>query len=177
MDGNIIEEFPLQPSHFQDETGKICGTWQRLPRRYRKQLRRDEIYVQLTNENGDSIISGKVAKHFGLRSELFSALITNQGGSSGAGTAIVSLDSQTGSVHVNLLLSGIFEADGEKNVHIEVKFECSHEGETRSITEDLTIPKVNNVSHRTAGNVTQQLSIDRRSWRIMRLLLLKTNHT
>jgi hypothetical protein len=32
VDGNIIEEFPLQPSHFQNETGKICGSWQRLPR-------------------------------------------------------------------------------------------------------------------------------------------------
>ena len=40
-------------------------------RRYRKQLRRDEIYAQLTNENEDNI-SGKVAKHYGLRSELFS---------------------------------------------------------------------------------------------------------
>ena len=50
LDGNIIEEFPLQTSHYQNETGKICGSWQRLPRRYRKQLRRDEIYAQLTNE-------------------------------------------------------------------------------------------------------------------------------
>ena len=32
VDGNIIEEFPLQTSHFQNETGKICGSWQRLPR-------------------------------------------------------------------------------------------------------------------------------------------------
>lgn len=121
VDANIIEEFPLQTStHFQNETGKICGSWQRLPRRYRKQLRRDEIYAQLTNENGESI-SGKVAKHYGLRSELFSSLITSED-HSGAATAIVSLDSQTGSVHVNLLMSGIFPTDGEKNVPLQVNF-------------------------------------------------------
>ena len=56
VDGNIIEEFPLQDTHFQEETGKICGTWQRLPRRYRKQLRRDELYAQLTNENGQRLL-------------------------------------------------------------------------------------------------------------------------
>ena len=59
---------------------------------------------------------------------------------------IVSLDSQTGSVHANLLMSGIFETDGEKNVPIEVKFSCQHQGETRDIIEHLTISKVDNVS-------------------------------
>ena len=68
--------FKFQSTYFQEESGKICGTWQQLPRRYRKQLRKDDLYVQLTNENGD-MISGRVAKHFGLRSELFSALITS----------------------------------------------------------------------------------------------------
>jgi hypothetical protein len=79
IDGNIIEEFPLQTTHFQEQTGKICGSWHQLPRRYRKQLRRDEIYAQLTNEVGD-MISGRIAKHFGLRSELFSGLITSNTG-------------------------------------------------------------------------------------------------
>ena len=64
-------------------------------RRYRKQLRGDKIYAQLTNENEDNI-SGKVAKHYGLRSELFSALIASPDNQPGAATAIVSLDSQTG---------------------------------------------------------------------------------
>ena len=62
---------------FQNETGKICGSWQRLPRRYRRQLRQDELFAQLTNKQGE-VISGKVSKHFGLGSELFSALIGNQ---------------------------------------------------------------------------------------------------
>ena len=103
------------------------------------------MYAQLTNENEDNI-SGKVAKHYGLRSELFSALITAPDNQPGAATAIVSLDSQTGSVHANLLMSGIFETDGEKNVRLEVKFQCEHEGETRDIIEHLNIPKVDNVS-------------------------------
>ena len=68
------------------------------------------------------------------------------GSQPGAATAIVSLDSQTGSVHANLLMSGIFETDGEKNVPLEVKFSCEHEGETRDIVEHLIIAKVDNVS-------------------------------
>ena len=63
--------------YFQNETQKICGSWQRLPRRYRRQLRQDELYAQLTNKQGD-VISGKVSKHYGLSFELFSALIGNQ---------------------------------------------------------------------------------------------------
>ena len=61
----------------QNETEKICGSWQRVPRRYRRQLRQDELYAQLTNKQGD-VISGKVSKHYGLSFELFSALIGNQ---------------------------------------------------------------------------------------------------
>ena len=64
----------------------------------------------------------------------------------GAGTSIVSFDAQTGSVHVNLLLSGIFQTDGEKNVGLLVKFEFVHEGETRTIEETLNVDKVDNVS-------------------------------
>ena len=78
---------------------------------------------------------------------IFSALITSDSGQGpGAATAIVSLDAQTGSVHVNLLISGIFETDGEKNVHVLVKFEYKHNGETRSVEEDLVLAKVVNVS-------------------------------
>ena len=61
----------------QNETEKICGSWQRVPRRYRRQLRQDELYAQLTNKQGE-VISGKVSKHYGLSFELFSALIGNQ---------------------------------------------------------------------------------------------------
>ena len=145
LDGNIIEEFPLPSTHYQNETGKICGAWQRLPRRYRKQLRRDEIYAQLTNSQGE-MISGKIGKHYGLRSEHFSALATSALGGHAAATAVVTFDAGTGSVHANMLLSGIFETDGEKNVGLEVKFQCTDGNETRVIMEELVIPKVDNVS-------------------------------
>ena len=71
----VISSFSI--SFKQNETGKICGSWQRLPRRYRRQLRQDELYAQLTNKQGE-VISGKVGKHYGLSFELFSALIGNQ---------------------------------------------------------------------------------------------------
>ena len=100
-----------------------------------------------------------------LRSELFSALIADPNGSQpGAATAIVSLDSQTGSVHANLLMSGIFETDGEKNVPLEVKFSCEHEGETRDIVEHLSIAKVDDVSTNTF--VLLKLKIPAAVWRI-----------
>ena len=64
---------------FQNSTGKTCGSWHRLPRRYRRQLRRDEIHAQLTNQDGVTI-SGRIGKHYGLSSELFSGLATSTTG-------------------------------------------------------------------------------------------------
>jgi hypothetical protein len=57
----------------------VCGTWSRVPHSYRRQLRRDELWAQLTNANGDSV-TGRVAKHFGLTSELFSGLLLAEKG-------------------------------------------------------------------------------------------------
>jgi len=78
-EGNIVEEFPVASNDFQSSTGKICGEWTRLPRRYRRQLRGHELYAQLTNEEGVSVI-GRVAKRFGLASELFSGLLLPEEG-------------------------------------------------------------------------------------------------
>lgn len=60
----------------QNETGKVCGAWNRVPRRYRRQLRRDELRAQLTNADGN-VVAGNVGKHYGLASELFSGLLMN----------------------------------------------------------------------------------------------------
>ena len=75
---------------------------------------------------------------------LFSAGI----GGGGAGTVILSVQSEAKSVHANVLLSGIDgAADGEKNVPITVTFQSKSidGGETRIIEEDLVIPKVDQV--------------------------------
>jgi len=127
--------------------------------RYRRQLRQDELYAQLTNKQGE-VISGKVGKHYGLSFELFSALIGSQqnlGGSSSAATAIVSVQAPTGSIHAHLLMSGLLASsnvavlDVDNSVSntsfpLEVKFESRDEvtGETRIIVEDLSLPNIDN---------------------------------
>ncbi len=63
----------------KNKTGKICGAWNRLPKRYRRQLRRDALLAQLTSADG-TILTGKVAKHYGLSSELFSGLLMPEDG-------------------------------------------------------------------------------------------------
>ena len=69
---------------------------------------------------------------------------------SGAATAVMSVQSATGSVHANILMSGIAGAsDGEKNVPIQVTFVTTAQGETRTISEDLLIPKLDQVIQNT----------------------------
>ena len=94
-------------------------------------------------------------------------------GHSAAATAIVSVQAATGSIHANLLMSGLLPPQsndisiGQQDIDtplapittsnlvsndaptypLEVKFESKDEltGETRTITEDLTLSSINNV--------------------------------
>ena len=94
-------------------------------------------------------------------------------GHSAAATAIVSVQAATGSIHANLLMSGLLPPQpndisiGQQDIDtpvvpiatsnlvgndaptypLEVKFESKDEltGETRTIAEDLTLSSINNV--------------------------------
>ena len=94
-------------------------------------------------------------------------------GHSAAATAIVSVQAATGSIHANLLMSGLLPPQsndisvGQQDIDtalapittnnlvsndaptypLEVKFESKDEitGETRTITEDLTLSSIDNV--------------------------------
>ncbi len=146
----------------QNSTGKTCGSWTRLPRRYRRQLRRHELFAQLTGAGGRAV-AGRVAKHYGLASELFSGLLLPDGGGGGGGgggagassaTAIVSVSGQTGSVHAMLLLGpGLFadlspgrrgRPDETADVPLRVEFRTEDEltGEVRTVQENIRIPRV-----------------------------------
>ena len=46
----------------------------RVPRRYRRQLRKDQLIVQITSADG-KVVDGGVAKHYGLTTEMFSGLL------------------------------------------------------------------------------------------------------
>eukprot|EP00092_Neocalanus_flemingeri_P058871 GFUD01070264.1.p1 GENE.GFUD01070264.1~~GFUD01070264.1.p1 ORF type:complete len:935 (-),score=111.94 GFUD01070264.1:1839-4643(-) len=133
---NILEEFALTKTALQNRTEKLCGAWARLPRRYRRTLRSEDMAVSLSTDLGT--ISGKVMKYYGLSSELFSGLLE---GPSGAGTAIVSVSPGTGSIHVNILFKGIVK-EGEQNIHFIIKFQMSHDGETRSVEEAVVLESV-----------------------------------
>ncbi|XP_071747936.1 dorsal-ventral patterning protein Sog isoform X3 [Lepeophtheirus salmonis] len=129
-EANIIEEFPFEVTPFQNYTRKICGSWSRVPRRYRRQLRRDQMYVQLTSDTTNDIIIGKIAKYFGLGSELFSSLLLSKNGGVGTGTAIISITPQvtgTGRVHTMLLISGLFVRSqiGKNNLPLQIAFQNS----------------------------------------------------
>ena len=55
----------------------MCGTWARLPRKYRRILRAEELRISLTYPEG--VIVGAVKKYYGLTSELFSGNIWLKG--------------------------------------------------------------------------------------------------
>merc|ERR1719244_2034475 len=144
---DIIEEFALSKTALQNRTEKLCGAWARLPRRYRRTLRSEDMAVSLSTEQGT--ISGKVLKYYGLNSELFSGLLE---GHTGAGTAIVSVSPGTGSIHANILFKGIVK-EGEKNTPFVIKFQMSHGGETRTVEESVVLesagPDLSSIEIRT----------------------------
>ena len=48
LDGdlNILEDFNLSQTSLQNQTDKLCGAWERLPRKYRRLLRSQEMFVR-----------------------------------------------------------------------------------------------------------------------------------
>merc|ERR1719150_1729351 len=124
LDGdlNILEDFNLSQTSLQNQTDKLCGAWERLPRKYRRLLRSEELSISLSTKYG--LIQGKIKKYYGLNSELFSGLFE---GHYGSGTAIVSVSPGTGSIHANILFKGIAK-EGEENVKFIVRFHTRGRG-------------------------------------------------
>lgn len=137
--GHILEEHSLVvPSSgpysvYQNSTGKICGVWRRVPRDYRKLLREEAISVVLLwggNYQAELALAGKVSKYPALSTELFSSLLepaadTSPEQMAGAGgTAIVSTSSgSTSSIHMTLVLNGLFGHDEINDVPLSVRLE------------------------------------------------------
>lgn len=137
--GNILEEHSLVIpsngpfSNYQNATGKICGVWRRVPRDYRRLLRDDQMHVVLLwggKTQGDLALAGQIGKYTALSTELFSSLMepaagTNPQQMSGAGgTAIVSTSSgAASSIHLTLVLNGLFGADEIADVPLNIRLE------------------------------------------------------
>ena len=45
-DDNILEDFSLSKTSLQNQTDKLCGAWERLPRKYRRLLRSEELSIR-----------------------------------------------------------------------------------------------------------------------------------
>lgn len=137
--GNILEEHSLvipnngPNSIYQNATGKICGVWRRVPRDYRRLLREDQIFVVLVwggKYQSELALAGPISKYPALSTELFSALLepspgTNTETMKGAGgTAIVSTSSgATSSIHLTLVLNGLFFSDETADVPLNIRLE------------------------------------------------------
>lgn len=45
-DDNILEDFTVSKTSLQNQTDKLCGAWERLPRKYRRLLRSEELSIR-----------------------------------------------------------------------------------------------------------------------------------
>lgn len=103
----------------------------------------------------EDIISGQVARYIGVDSEVFSALlvppspsltspISSSSSLSGGGTAIISVDRQTDSLHISLVFNGIF-ASGEHS-NVTVLLQLFPERAVEPVTDTMVLSKVFSVS-------------------------------
>ena len=86
-------------------------------------------------------------------------------GLAGVGTAVLSVDIGTGSIHVNILFKGIVK-EGELNVPFHVRFETTRDGETRILDETVVLE--------TAGEVRINMHLEPRTNFLMIVLVLST---
>lgn len=109
-------------------------------------------------ENSDEdVISGQVSRYVGVDTEVFSSLLTPVAVPSdaptapphilsGGGTAIISVDRKTDSLHVSLVFNGVFDSGETHNVSLIV--ELVPERALEPVSETLVLPKVYSVSIR-----------------------------
>lgn len=137
--GHILEEHSLvMPSSgpfsvYQNATGKLCGVWRRVPRDYRKLLRDEMLSVVLLwggPYQAELALAGRISKFPALSTEQFSSMLEPGVDSkpeqmSGAGgTAIVSTSSgSTSSIHMTLVINGVFTHDEIVDVPINIRLE------------------------------------------------------
>lgn len=139
--GNILEEQVLSPhSAYQNETGKVCGVWRRIPREYRRLIREEKLLVSLLWERAELVITGQLYRYRTLSTELYSALLEGSASNS-AGTAIVSVSTQAPSIHITLIFTGLFTSDDTHDVPVTVKLQTTAGKERIVIDENVRVEK------------------------------------
>lgn len=122
----------------------------------------EKMWVALSPSDSaeeEDIISGQVARYVGVDSEVFSALLvppsrpsaslisspsSSSSSLSGGGTAIISVDRQTDSLHISLVFNGIF-ASGEHS-NVTVLLQLFPERAVEPVTDTMVLSKVFSVS-------------------------------
>ncbi|XP_069192318.1 dorsal-ventral patterning protein Sog isoform X2 [Procambarus clarkii] len=144
--GDILEQLEAQPTPYEATNNRICGAWTRVPKEYRALLRDEKMWVAISppDDSQEDVISGQLARYVGVDTEVFSALLTptptaNQT-LSGGGTAIISVDRKTDSLHVSLVFNGIFAAEESRNATLVV--ELLPERGLDPVTDTVVLPKV-----------------------------------
>ncbi|KAK9877068.1 hypothetical protein WA026_016094 [Henosepilachna vigintioctopunctata] len=138
IDGNILEEFLLtsdddSPGYYQNATKKVCGTWRRVPRVYRRLLKQEKLFSVLVwgnKDNTEFTVSGLLTRHPVLSKEMFSSLLepslhTNPSRMHGSGgTAIISISTTvTPTIHISLIFNGLFEISEISNVPVNISLQ------------------------------------------------------
>uniref|UniRef100_A0A2P2I3W9 Short gastrulation protein n=1 Tax=Hirondellea gigas TaxID=1518452 RepID=A0A2P2I3W9_9CRUS len=154
-DGEILEDLEAQATPFAVTSNRVCGTWTRVPKQYRQLLRSEGVWVALVPPDSSEadVLSGRVAQYVGADTEVFSALLTHrrpQGKSPpesgprlpGGGTAIVSVDSRSESLHVSLVFNGIFPSTSPHPTNTTMVLELTPSRNLPPVRDTFVLDKV-----------------------------------
>ncbi|BET03408.1 short gastrulation [Nesidiocoris tenuis] len=139
--GNIIEEQELGVgSVYQNATDKICGVWRRVPRDYRRLIRKEQLAINIMSADKKKNMAGQIYRYRTLQTEMYSALLTGDGPGSG-GTAIVSVSTTPPSIHIMAVFAGtIFSKEDAVDAPVNIRLATSDD-ETVVLNEIVKIPK------------------------------------
>ncbi|KAK8753730.1 hypothetical protein OTU49_001336 [Cherax quadricarinatus] len=144
--GDILEQLEAQPTPYEATNNRICGAWTRVPKQYRAMLLDEKMWVAISppDDSQEDTISGQLARYVGVDTEVFSALLvpvsTANQTLGGGGTAIISVDRKTDSLHVSLVFNGIFAERETHNATLVV--ELLPERGLDPVTDSVVLPKV-----------------------------------
>ncbi|XP_045475665.1 dorsal-ventral patterning protein Sog isoform X2 [Harmonia axyridis] len=134
-EGNILEEFTLLAQgaplgFYQKTTRKVCGSWKRIPRPYRRLMKQEKMYVALvwgTKDFTEFTISGLITKYNLLSKEMFSSLMEPAANSDpdvmngSGGTAFISVSTAINpSIYISVIFNGLFGIDQIADVPLNI---------------------------------------------------------
>lgn len=151
--GEVLQRMVLTRSKsllsvYEQATEKICGVWYRVPRKYRKLLYAEQMYVILVwggSRQADLALAGTIVLLSTLSTEQFASVLepSNEPNVLGAGgTAMISINAgEKPSIHMTFILTGLFYEEDKTKVPLNVRLE-SPSGQT-IFSGSMIVDKVN----------------------------------